>query len=54
MEMDTIIWAKWQATEWEMSLPYKFNIGLVLKIYKEFLKVDIKKRNNPIKNGAQN
>ena len=42
-------------TDWEMIFTYsKSDRGLISNIYKELKKVDSRKSNNPIKNGAQN
>jgi hypothetical protein len=41
-------------TDWERILTYpKSDRGLISNIYKELKKVDSRKSNNPIKNGAQ-
>jgi hypothetical protein len=41
-------------TDWEMIFTYpKSDRGLISNIYKELKKVDSRKSNNPIKNGAQ-
>jgi hypothetical protein len=40
--------------DWERIFTYpKSDKGLISNIYKEFNKVDFRKSNNPIKNGAQ-
>jgi hypothetical protein len=42
-------------TDWERIFTYpKSDRGLISNIYKELKKVDFRKSNNPIKNGAQN
>ena len=44
-----------QTTDWERIFTYpKSERGLISNIYKEVKKVDSRKSNNPIKNGAQN
>ena len=41
-------------TDWERIFTYpKSDRGLISNIYKELKKVDSRKSNNPIKNGAQ-
>jgi hypothetical protein len=41
-------------TDWERIFTYpKSDRGLICNIYKELKKVDSRKSNNPIKNGAQ-
>jgi hypothetical protein len=41
-------------TDWERIFTYpKSDMGLISNIYKEFKKVDSRKSNNPLKNGAQ-
>ena len=45
---------KRQPTEWERIFTYsKSDRGLISNIYKELKKVDSRKLNKPIKNGAQ-
>jgi hypothetical protein len=42
-------------TDWERIFTYpKSDRGLISNIYKELKRVDPRKSNNPIKNGAQN
>jgi hypothetical protein len=42
-------------TDWERIFTYpKSDRGLISNIYKEMKRVDSRKSNNPIKNGAQN
>ena len=51
---DTITKTKRPPTDWEMIFTYsKSDRGLISNICKEFKKVDSRKSNNPIKNGAQ-
>jgi hypothetical protein len=51
---DTINKTKRPPTDWERILTYsKSDRGLISNIYKELKKVDSRKSNNPIKNGAQ-
>jgi hypothetical protein len=51
---DTVNKAKRPPTDWERIFTYrKSDRGLVSNIYKEHKKVDSRKSNNPIKNGAQ-
>jgi hypothetical protein len=51
---DTINKTKRPPTDWERIFPYsKSDRGLISNIYKELKKVDSRKSNNPIKNGAQ-
>jgi hypothetical protein len=41
-------------TEWERIFSYpKSDMAVISNIYKELKKVDSRKSNNPIKNGAQ-
>jgi hypothetical protein len=52
---DTVNKTKRPATDWEKIFTYpKSDRGLISNIYKELKKVDFRKSNNPIKNGAQN
>ena len=52
---DTFNETKRPPTGWEIIFTYlKSHRGLISNIYKEFKKVDSRKSNNPIKNGAQN
>ena len=52
---DTINKTKRPPTNWERIFTYpKSDRGLISNIYKELKKVDFRKSNNPIKNGAQN
>ena len=51
---DTFNKTKRPATDWERIFTNpKSDRGLISNIYKEFKKVDSRKSNNPIKNGAQ-
>jgi hypothetical protein len=51
---DTVIKTKKPTTDWERIFTYpKSDRGLISNIYKELKKVDSRKSNNPIKNGAQ-
>jgi hypothetical protein len=51
---DTFNKPKRPLTDWEMIFTYpKSDRGLIFNIYKELKKVDSRKSNNPIKNGAQ-
>jgi hypothetical protein len=51
---DTINKTKRPPTDWERIFTYpKSDRGLIFNIYKELKKVDPRKSNNPIKNGAQ-
>jgi hypothetical protein len=52
---DTVNKTKWLGkTDWERIFTYlKSDRGLISNIYKEIKKVDSRKSNNPIKNGAQ-
>jgi hypothetical protein len=51
---DTINKTKRPPTDWERIFTYpKSDRGLISNIYKELKKVDSRKSNNPIKNGAQ-
>ena len=50
----TVNKTKRPSTEWESIFTYpKTDSGLISNIYKELKKVDSRKSNNPIKNGAQ-
>jgi hypothetical protein len=50
----TINKTKRRPTDWERIFTYpKSDRGLISNIYKEIKKVDSRKSNNPIKNGAQ-
>ena len=52
---DTVNKTKRPPTDWERFFTYpKSDRGLISNIYKELKKVDFRKSNNPIKNGAQN
>ena len=52
---DTVNKIKRPPTDWERIFTYpKSDRGLISNIYKELKKVDFRKSNNPIKNGAQN
>ena len=52
---DTINKTKRPPKDWERIFTYpKSDRGLISIIYKELKKVDFRKSNNPIKNGAQN
>ena len=51
---DTANKTKTPPTDWERIFTYpNSNGGLISNIYKELKKVDSRKSNNPIKNGAQ-
>ena len=51
---DTVNKTKRPLTDWERIFTYpKSDRGLISNIYKEHKKVDSRKSNNPIKNGAQ-
>jgi hypothetical protein len=51
---DTVNKTKRPPTDWEWIFTYpKSDRGLISNIYKELKKVDYRKSNNPIKNGAQ-
>jgi hypothetical protein len=51
---DTVNKTKRPPTDWERIFNYpKSDRGLIFNIYKELEKVDSRKTNNPIKNGAQ-
>jgi hypothetical protein len=51
---DTVNKTKRPPTDWERTFTYpKSDRGLISNIYKEPKKVDSRKSNNPIKNGAQ-
>jgi hypothetical protein len=51
---DTVNKTKRQPTDWERSFTNpKSDRGLISNIYKELKKLDSRKSNNPIKNGAQ-
>ena len=51
---DTVNKTKRPPTDWERIFTYpKSDRGLISNIYKELKKVDSRKSNNPIKNGAQ-
>lgn len=48
---DTVIWRKWQPTKWKIIfINYTTNRWIIYEINK---KLDIKKVNNPFKNGVQ-
>jgi hypothetical protein len=50
---DTVNKINGPPTDWERIFTYpKSDWGLIFKIYKELKKVDSRKSNNPIKNGA--
>jgi hypothetical protein len=52
---DTVNKTERPPTDWERIFTYpKSDRGLISNIYKELKKVDSRKSNNPIKNGAQN
>jgi hypothetical protein len=52
---DTANKTKRPPTDWERIFTYpKSDRGLISNIYKELKKVDSRKSDNPIKNGAQN
>ena len=52
--IDTVNKTKRPPTDWERIFTNpKSNRGLISNIYKELKKVDSRKSNNPIKNGAQ-
>ena len=52
---DTVNKTKRPPIGWERIFTYpKSDRGLISNIYKELKKVDFRKSNNPIKNGAQN
>ena len=52
---DTANKTKRPPIDWERIFTYpKSDRGLISNIYKELKKVDFRKSNNPIKNGAQN
>ena len=44
---------KTQPSEWENIFTNTSDKGLIFKIYKEFTKLNTKKRNNPLKNGQK-
>ena len=51
---DTVNKTKMPPTDWERIFIYpKSDRALISNIYKELKKVDSRKSNNPIKNGAQ-
>jgi hypothetical protein len=51
---DTVNKTKGPPTDWERISNYpKSDRGRIYNIYKELKKVDFRKSNNPIKNGAQ-
>jgi hypothetical protein len=51
---DTVNRTKWPPTDCESIFTYpKSDTGLIFNINKELKKVDSRKSNNPIKNGAQ-
>jgi hypothetical protein len=51
---DTVNKTKRPPTDWERIFTYpKSHRGLIANIYKELKKVEPRKSNNPIKNGAQ-
>ena len=51
---DTVNKTKSPPTNWKRTFTYpKSDRGLISNIYKELKKVDTRKLNNPIKNGAQ-
>jgi hypothetical protein len=51
---DTVNKTKRPSTDWERIFTNpKSDRGLISNIYKELKKVDSRKSNNPIKNGAQ-
>jgi hypothetical protein len=51
---DTVNKRKRPKTDWERIFTYpKSDRGLISNIYKELKKMDSRKSNNPIKNGAQ-
>jgi hypothetical protein len=52
---DTVKRTKRQLTDWEKIFTNPTSArGLISNIYKELKKLDYRKLNNPIKNGAQN
>lgn len=52
MANNTIIWTKWQGTEWEkIFTDYTFNRGLTSKLYEELGKVMCIKETQQFKNG---
>ena len=50
---ETINKTKRQPTKWEKIFANEVTKGLISKIYKQLMKLDIKKTNNPIKNWAE-
>ena len=51
---DTVNKTKRSPTDWEKIFTYpKSDRGIISNVYKELKKVDSRKSNNPIKNGAQ-
>ena len=44
---------KTQPSEWENIFTNTSDKGLIFNIYKEFIKLNTKKRNNPLKNGQK-
>ena len=54
MAKDTVNKTKRPPTDWERIFTYlKSGRGLISNIYKQLKKMDSRKPNNPIKNGAQ-
>jgi hypothetical protein len=54
-EKDTTNRTKWQPIDWERIFTNPTSErGLISKIHKGLKKLNSNKRNNPIKNGAQN